>query len=193
MAGPWISTRNTEKIPLARFRPKFWNPEKERRPQTAFSGYFSGILGCFLGVQNAGPGFIFFRHFSWTFMVWPSRVSLADRGMLNSNHEGETHPKKATHPNNSTVCANNFGTVCTNCPPNRRKEFAQTVCANCFLGCGFFAYSWKLPAYSRAFLLTVDNFSFFLTVGAFLLTVLAFLRTVGAFFAYSGKVRLIRA
>ena len=30
-----------------------------------------------------------------------------------------------------------------------------------FLGCGFFAYSWKLPAYSGAFLLTVDNFSFF--------------------------------
>ena len=29
------------------------------------------------------------------------------------------------------------------------------------LGCGFFAYSWKLPAYSGAFLLTVDNFSFF--------------------------------
>ena len=27
-------------------------------------------------------------------------------------------------------------------------------------GCGFFAYSWKLPAYSGAFLLTVDNFSF---------------------------------
>ena len=28
-------------------------------------------------------------------------------------------------------------------------------------GCGFFAYSWKLPAYSGAFLLTIDNFSFF--------------------------------
>ena len=27
-------------------------------------------------------------------------------------------------------------------------------------GCGFFAYSWKLPAYSGALLLTVDNFSF---------------------------------
>ena len=28
-------------------------------------------------------------------------------------------------------------------------------------GCGFFAYSWKLPAYSGAlFLLTVDNLSF---------------------------------
>ena len=25
----------------------------------------------------------------------------------------------------------------------------------------FFAYSWKLPAYNGAFLLTVDNFSFF--------------------------------
>ena len=28
-------------------------------------------------------------------------------------------------------------------------------------GCGFFAYSWKLPAYSGAFLLTVDHFSIF--------------------------------
>ena len=28
-------------------------------------------------------------------------------------------------------------------------------------GCSFFAYSWKLPAYSGAFLLTVDNFSIF--------------------------------
>ena len=28
-------------------------------------------------------------------------------------------------------------------------------------GCGFFAYSWQLPTYSGAFLLTVDNFSFF--------------------------------
>ena len=61
------------------------------------------------------------------------------------------------------------------------------------LGCGFSAYSWKLPAYSGAFLLTVDNFSFLLTVLAFLLTVLVFLLTVGAFFACSGKVRLIRA
>ena len=38
-------------------------------------------------------------------------------------------------------------------------------------GCSFFAYSWKLPAYNGAFLLTVENSSFLLTVGAFLLTV----------------------
>ena len=30
-----------------------------------------------------------------------------------------------------------------------------------FLGCGFFAYSWELPAYSGAFLLTIDMLSFF--------------------------------
>ena len=34
------------------------------------------------------------------------------------SHEGETHPQKNTHPNQSTVCANNFGTICTNCPPS---------------------------------------------------------------------------
>ena len=56
-----------------------------------------------------------------------------------------------------------------------------------FLGCGLFAYSWKLPAYSGAFLLTVDNFSFLLTVGAFLLTALASLLTLGAVLLTMGK------
>ena len=55
------------------------------------------------------------------------------------------------------------------------------------LGCSFFAYSWKLPAYSGAFLLTVANFSFLITVGAFLLTILASLLTVGAFLLTVGK------
>ena len=54
-------------------------------------------------------------------------------------------------------------------------------------GCGFFAYSWKLPAYSGAFLLTIDHFSFLLTVEAFLLTVLASLLTVGALLLTVGK------
>ena len=40
-----------------------------------------------------------------------------------------------------------------------------------------FAYSWKLPAYSGAFLLTL----FDLQLELFLLTALAFLLTVGAF------------
>ena len=44
-----------------------------------------------------------------------------------------------------------------------------------------FAYNWTLPAYSGAFLLTVDNLAFLLTVGASLLTVLVFLLTIGAF------------
>ena len=56
-----------------------------------------------------------------------------------------------------------------------------------YRGNRFFAYSWKLPAYSGAFLLTVDNFSFLLTVRASLLTVLAFLLTVGAFLLTVGK------
>ena len=38
----------------------------------------------------------------------------------------------------------------------------------------FFAYSWKLPAYSGAFLVTVDNSALLLTIGAFLLTILVF-------------------
>ena len=42
----------------------------------------------------------------------------------------------------------------------------------------FFVYNWKLPAYSRAFLLTVVLGSFFAYNRAFLLTVRAFLLTI---------------
>ena len=35
------------------------------------------------------------------------------------------------------------------------------VSAPTSVGCGFFAYSWKLLAYSELFLLTLNNFSFF--------------------------------
>ena len=59
------------------------------------------------------------------------------------------------------------------------------------LGCSFFAYSWKLPAYSGSFLLTFDNLVFYLQLEFFLLTALAFSLTVEL--AYNGKVRLIRA
>ena len=45
------------------------------------------------------------------------------------------------------------------------------VC-NISKGCGFFAYSWKLPAYSGAFYLQLTILAFLLTVGALLLTVL---------------------
>ena len=37
-----------------------------------------------------------------------------------TSHKGETHPR-TIHPNKSTVCANNFGTVCTNSPPFFRQ------------------------------------------------------------------------
>ena len=66
--------------------------------------------------------------------------------------------------------------------PTTRHLLSTLLRTFCKFGCGFFAYSRKLPAYSGAFLLTVDNFSFLLMVGAFLLTVLASLLTVGAFF-----------
>ena len=60
-------------------------------------------------------------------------------------------------------------------------------------GCGFFAYSWKLPAYSGAFLLTVDNFSFSAHSFSFFAYSFSFFTYSWSFFAYSGKVRLIRA
>ena len=52
-------------------------------------------------------------------------------------------------------------------------------------GCGFFAYSWKLPAYSGAFF--TYNLVFLLAAGALLLTVLASLLTVGASVLTVGK------
>ena len=60
-------------------------------------------------------------------------------------------------------------------------------------GCGFSAYSWKLPAYSGASLLTVDNFSFFAYNWSFFAYNFSFLTHNWSFFAYSWKARLIRA
>ena len=56
----------------------------------------------------------------------------------------------------------------------------------------FFAYSWKLLAYSGAFVLAVDNFSFFLQLELPAYS-LSFFTYNWSFFAYSGKARLIRA
>ena len=61
------------------------------------------------------------------------------------------------------------------------------------LGCGFLAYSWKLPAYSGAFLLTIDNFSFFTYTWSFFAYNFSFFTYNWSFFAYSGTVHLIRA
>ena len=70
-------------------------------------------------------------------------------------------------------------TKCSTCSQHVKYTFIN--------GCGFFAYSWKLPAYSGALLLTIDNFGFLLTIGTFLLTILASLLTVGAFLLTVGK------
>ena len=61
------------------------------------------------------------------------------------------------------------------------------------LGCSFFAYSWKLLAYSGAFLLTVDNFGFFTYNWSFFTYSFSFFTYSWSFFAYSGKVCLISA
>ena len=60
-------------------------------------------------------------------------------------------------------------------------------------GCSFFAYSWKLPAYSGAFLLTIDNSSFFTCSWSFFHLQFEFFTYSWSFSAYSGKVRLISA
>ena len=53
--------------------------------------------------------------------------------------------------------------------------------------------SWKLPAYSGAFLLTVDNLSFFTYSWSLFTYSFSFSTYSWSFFAYSGKVRLIKA
>ena len=60
-------------------------------------------------------------------------------------------------------------------------------------GCGLFAYSWKLPAYSGAFLHTIDHFSFFAYNLSFFACKFSYFAYNWSFFAYSGIVRLIRA
>ena len=60
-------------------------------------------------------------------------------------------------------------------------------------GCSFFACDWKLLAYSGAFLLTVDNFSFFTYNLSFFTYNFSFFTYSWSFLAYSGKVRLISA
>ena len=60
-------------------------------------------------------------------------------------------------------------------------------------GCSFFAYSWKLPAYSGDFFLTVDHFSFLTYNSSFFAYSFSFFTYNWSFFAYSGKVHLISA
>ena len=62
-----------------------------------------------------------------------------------------------------------------------------------FFGCGFFAYNWKLPAYSGASLLTVDILGFSAYNCSFFTYSFSFSTYSWSFFAYSGKVRLISA
>ena len=86
---------------------------------------------------------------------------------------------------------------CNNFGPNvklfRHLYQAGRVAVPIRFGCSFFAYSWKLPAYSGAFSLTVDNFSFFAYSWSFFTYSFSFSTYSWSFFAYSGKVRLIRA
>ena len=90
-----------------------------------------------------------------------------------------------------------FGSLFVLCFLALRGQCLQMLCLPGFgthaniqnlphFGCSFFAYSWKLPAYSGAFLLAVDNFSF----STYSWT---FFACRWSFFAYSGKVLLIRA
>ena len=51
----------------------------------------------------------------------------------------------------------------------------------------FFAYSWKLPAYSGAFVLTFDNLGVFCLQLELFAYSFSFLTYSWSFFAYSGK------
>ena len=85
---------------------------------------------------------------------------------------------------------------CSTPPPLQGANDPEQVQRSCRLGrvgCGFFAYCWKLPSYSGAFLLTVDNFSFFAYSWSFFAYSFSFFTYSWSFVAYNGKVRLIRA
>ena len=71
------------------------------------------------------------------------------------------------------------------------QRYYHTIPRNGVTGCGFFAYNWKLPAYSGGLLLMVDNLSFF--TYSFFVHNFSFFTYNWSSFAYSGKVCLIRA
>ena len=104
--------------------------------------------GCFL--KSTVPAFssfseclkVFFRHprvSNAPMCCLPVRNEDPERLAFLRLMKGRPTRKKTTHPNKNTVCANNFGTVCTNCPPfvplkqaekrqkSLRKLFVQTV------------------------------------------------------------------
>ena len=62
-----------------------------------------------------------------------------------------------------------------------------------FNGCGFLLTIGKLPSYSGAFWLTIDNLSFFTYNWSFFAYSFSFFSYNWSFFAYSGKVSLISA
>ena len=78
--------------------------------------------------------------------------------------------------------------------PQKKKTYIHRVyyISRIFIpGCSFFVDSWKLPAYSGACLLTVDNLSFFTYNWSFFTYTFSFFSYSGSFLAYGGKVRLI--
>ena len=77
--------------------------------------------------------------------------------------------------------------------PNLLLSRFQSGFALLLIGCRFFAYNWKLPAYSGAFQLTIDNFSFVTYNWSFCAYNFSFFAYIWSFFAYSGKVHLISA
>ena len=80
------------------------------------------------------------------------------------------------------------------CPSGSSLEWCRWPKMPHHEGCGFFAYSWKLPAYSGVlFLLTVDSFRFFTYSWSFFTYSFSPFYLQLELFAYSGKVRLIRA
>ena len=89
---------------------------------------------------------------------------------------------KNTTSSQFTTCHRQFRT-----PTPQLRKFTK------FNGCGFFAYSWKLPAYSGAFLLAVGNFGFFTYSWSFFAYSFSFFAYNWSFLAYSGKLRLTRA
>ena len=149
-----------------RFRPLFWT-------------LFPCVLLRRRGTQNSGDTFL--CCVLGSVRRQPPRQPLIETSDYDYRLEGKTNHWDCI----SGLFLGSFGSTCSKCCPLWPK-----------IGCSFLAnlaYSWKLLAHSGAFLLTVDNFSYFAYSWSFFTYNFSFFTCSWSCFGYSGKVRLISA
>ena len=94
-------------------------------------------------------------------------------------------------PSNQTHHLRRLAGIGTHFSPNLRGDPNPIILF--FIGCGFFAYSWKRPAYNGAFLLATGSLSFSAYSFSSFAYSFSFFTYSWSFFAYGGRVHLVRA